>query len=150
MKHHKFRFEINGNFKVLMCRIFGHRLNDNVNHHWCNRCGLAYEKIYHPYSYRENIESRYIVDITGDNGERLKHRVEHDLFQLIKIVDTDKCGYRKLIEDNIIYVSPKNNHLNEFLEMTKKLYNGCAYRDKFGNCMQNCLTDICTFHPNNN
>ncbi len=48
MTHHKFRFGLKGNFKVLLCRIFGHRINDKPNHHRCGRCGLAYEECYHP------------------------------------------------------------------------------------------------------
>ena len=51
MKHHKFRFGIKGNIKVLFCRIFGHKLNNNPQNLWCERCGLAYEEIYHPSDY---------------------------------------------------------------------------------------------------
>ncbi len=48
MVHHRFRFGLKGNFKVLLCRFFGHRINNKPNHHWCERCGLAYEECYHP------------------------------------------------------------------------------------------------------
>jgi hypothetical protein len=34
-----------------MCRLFGHRLNNDPGHHWCGRCGLAYEEIYYPQDY---------------------------------------------------------------------------------------------------
>ena len=45
--HHRFRFGIKGNFKVLRCRIFGHRVSNDPSLHCCERCGLAYEEIYH-------------------------------------------------------------------------------------------------------
>ena len=47
--HHRFKFGLIGNVKVLMCRILGHRLNDNIEDEWCNRCKLAYEEIYPNY-----------------------------------------------------------------------------------------------------
>lgn len=53
MKHHKFRFGIIGNIKVLICRIFGHRLNDNQHYEWCQRCGLAYSEIYHKQIFKQ-------------------------------------------------------------------------------------------------
>ena len=48
MIYHRYRFGIKGNFKVLLCRIFGHRLNENPAFHWCERCGLYYGECYHP------------------------------------------------------------------------------------------------------
>ena len=51
MKYHRYRFGLIGNFKVLLCRIFGHRLNNNPGFHWCGRCGLAYEECYYPEDY---------------------------------------------------------------------------------------------------
>ncbi len=30
----------------ILCRLFGHRLNDDHRKLWCGRCGLAYEEIY--------------------------------------------------------------------------------------------------------
>lgn len=48
MKYHKLRFGLKKNLKVLICRIFGHRLNENPENHWCERCGLAYEECYFP------------------------------------------------------------------------------------------------------
>lgn len=51
MKYHRFRFGIKGNIKVLICRTFGHRINENPANHWCERCGLAYEECYHHTDY---------------------------------------------------------------------------------------------------
>jgi hypothetical protein len=46
MRHHKLRFGLKGNIKVIICRIFGHRINNDPRYHWCERCGLAYEECY--------------------------------------------------------------------------------------------------------
>lgn len=43
LKHHRFRFGLIGNQKVLLCRIFGHRVSDDPTGFACQRCGLAYE-----------------------------------------------------------------------------------------------------------
>jgi hypothetical protein len=51
MQYHKFRFGLKGNIKVFICRIFGHRINENPAYHWCERCGLAYEECYWPKDY---------------------------------------------------------------------------------------------------
>lgn len=52
MIYHKFRFKsIKENWNVLICKIFGHRINENPAHHWCERCGLAYEEAYYPLYY---------------------------------------------------------------------------------------------------
>lgn len=49
LRHHRFRFGFLGNLKVLICRIFGHRINNDKNYHSCQRCRLAYEEIYENY-----------------------------------------------------------------------------------------------------
>lgn len=46
MRYHKLRFGIKGNIKVILCRIFGHRINNDPRYHWCERFGLAYEECY--------------------------------------------------------------------------------------------------------
>lgn len=48
MNYHKFRFGFIGNIMVLLCRLFGHRLNENPSYHWCERCKLDYSEIYYP------------------------------------------------------------------------------------------------------
>lgn len=48
LKHHRFRFGLIGNLKVLICRIFGHRVSDDPTGFACQRCRLAYEEIYSP------------------------------------------------------------------------------------------------------
>lgn len=48
MHYHTYRFSFRKNIKVAICKIFGHRINDNPAFHWCERCGLAYEECYHP------------------------------------------------------------------------------------------------------
>jgi hypothetical protein len=47
LMHHHFRFGLKQNIKVATCRIFGHQINNNVEHKWCERCGLFYGEIYH-------------------------------------------------------------------------------------------------------
>ena len=56
MKYHQFRFGFWGNLKVLMCRIVGHRINEDPSHHCCERCGLAYEECYFPKDYYQESE----------------------------------------------------------------------------------------------
>lgn len=53
MVYHRFRLSYFGlkNIKNLLCRIFGHRLNENPAHHWCERCGLEYGECYKPLDY---------------------------------------------------------------------------------------------------
>lgn len=51
MKYHKFRFGLWKNLKVLLCKIVGHRINDDPSNHWCERCGLAYSECYFPIPY---------------------------------------------------------------------------------------------------
>lgn len=51
MIYHRYRFGILKNIKVWFCRTFGHQINDNPSHHWCERCGLAYEECYFPLDY---------------------------------------------------------------------------------------------------
>ena len=51
MKYHKLRFGLKKNIKIIVCRIFGHRINKNPKHEWCERCGLAYEECYYPLKY---------------------------------------------------------------------------------------------------
>jgi hypothetical protein len=55
MNYHKYRFGLKENIKVLLCKIFGHRLNENPTHFWCERCGLSYESCYHPRKYFEEL-----------------------------------------------------------------------------------------------
>lgn len=51
MIYHRFRFGFKKNINVLLCRVVGHRLNDEPKFHSCGRCGLAYEECYHPRDY---------------------------------------------------------------------------------------------------
>lgn len=46
LMHHQYRFGFK-NIKVWFCRTFGHQVNNNFNHKWCQRCGLATTEIYH-------------------------------------------------------------------------------------------------------
>ena len=48
MTYHKYRFGLRENIKVFLCRTFGHRLNENPAHHWCERCKLYYGECYYP------------------------------------------------------------------------------------------------------
>lgn len=40
--------KINLKLKIITCKIFGHRINENPNSKWCERCGLGFDEIYHP------------------------------------------------------------------------------------------------------
>jgi hypothetical protein len=44
--HHRYRFGLLRNLKVFICRTFGHQMNDNMEHEWCQRCGLCSTEIY--------------------------------------------------------------------------------------------------------
>ena len=45
--HYRFRHGLWQNVKIWFCRTFGHEVNTNVEHKWCERCGLFYGEIYH-------------------------------------------------------------------------------------------------------
>ena len=47
LMHHHYRFGFRKNFKVWICRVFGHRINNEVKDKWCERCGLFYGEIYY-------------------------------------------------------------------------------------------------------
>lgn len=54
MIYHKFnlkRFGLIGNLKILLCKVFGHRVGKTPTVQCCARCGLAYEEIYFPEDY---------------------------------------------------------------------------------------------------
>lgn len=51
MIYHRFRFGFRKNLKVLLCRMVGHRLNEDPKLLSCERCGLAYEEAYYPLDY---------------------------------------------------------------------------------------------------
>ena len=53
MQYHRYRFGFIGNIKVLLCKIFGHRLNEDPKYAWCERCNLAYSECYYPKNYAE-------------------------------------------------------------------------------------------------
>lgn len=76
MIYHKFRFGFKANFKVLICRIFGHRINENPAHHWCERCGLAYEEAYHGIGEGYWMESGVIDKAMYDENGNYKRAIE--------------------------------------------------------------------------
>lgn len=47
-------------FPRLLCLVVGHRINNEPDCHWCQRCGLAYSECYHPKDFYVNFigESR--------------------------------------------------------------------------------------------
>ena len=53
MQYHNYRFGFKGNIKVLVCKLLGHRLNDDASSAWCGRCNLAYSECYYPQNYAE-------------------------------------------------------------------------------------------------
>lgn len=68
LKHHRFRFGLIGNLKVLLCRIFGHRVSDDPTGFACQRCRLAYEEIYSP-GYWANMLEWFGSDDRDDDVE---------------------------------------------------------------------------------
>lgn len=70
--YHNFRFGLVGNFRVLMCRMLGHRLSKKPGHYCCQRCGLAYEEIYHKKGKGYYIEA----GIVEDDDTRVPAQVE--------------------------------------------------------------------------
>jgi len=106
--YHRFRFGLIGNLKVLTCRIFGHRLNNNPAYHWCERCGMVYEEIYHNigdgYFMESGIIDKNLYDVDGNykysteiNGE--EYPLRKPVFDLLlatskerdELKGVDKC-----------------------------------------------------------
>jgi len=74
--HHYFRFGVIGNVNVLICRIFGHRVNNNPAHSSCERCGLAYQEIYYKKGEGYFIESGIIDKSLFDKDGNYKYSTE--------------------------------------------------------------------------
>ena len=53
MIYHNYKFGLRGNVSVFLCKLFGHRLNEDPKYAWCERCGLCYEECYYPKNYAE-------------------------------------------------------------------------------------------------
>lgn len=53
MKYHNVEItnSLGRNLRIVICRVFGHRINKFPAHHWCDRCNMAYEECYHPLDY---------------------------------------------------------------------------------------------------
>ena len=77
MKYHKYRFGLKSNIKNFICRIFGHRLNENPKFHWCGRCGLAYEECYYPDDFW--VDSGIVKVPENEIGEYLLERIKRKL-----------------------------------------------------------------------
>ena len=77
MKYHKYRFGLIRNFKVFLCKTFGHRLNEDPSHHWCGRCGLCYEECYFPDDYY--IESGIVKVPENETGDYLAEKARNIL-----------------------------------------------------------------------
>lgn len=43
----------------IICRLFGHRINDDHKDLSCGRCGLAYEEIYNGLEYYGDMRERF-------------------------------------------------------------------------------------------
>jgi len=99
MIYHRFRFGWRQNLNVLICRIFGHKLNDDPSNLGCGRCGLAYEECYYPRDYF--IESgliKFSIKDQQEKDEYKKREYEREfnivtkndpfIFLRIKMVDT--------------------------------------------------------------
>lgn len=62
MKYHKIKLDSNF-FNRLICKIFGHRLNEKPQHKWCERCGLAYSEAYYPDCYYTKSQSEVVLEM---------------------------------------------------------------------------------------
>lgn len=74
MKYHGLRFGIWKNVKVLFCRAFGHRINENPANHWCERCNLAYEECYYPLDWW--VESGIVTVPDDEAAEYIAEQIE--------------------------------------------------------------------------
>jgi len=86
MQHH-YRFGLLKNIKVWFCRTFGHKMNDEKKHQWCDRCGLASSEIYHS---QKDDEDEQMEKLTEHNSEVISDFIEH-----VK----DRTGH--IIQDNV-------------------------------------------------
>jgi|GEM_PF-5432901 len=53
MEYHSFKLSrgLRYNIRVFICKIFGHRINDDPSDYTCGRCKLSYEDCYYPKNY---------------------------------------------------------------------------------------------------
>ncbi len=72
MIYHKFRFGLICNFKVLLCRLFGHRINNDPSVHACQRCHLVYSECYYPDNWYDKTQLPFKkVDVSLGYGDEL-------------------------------------------------------------------------------
>lgn len=103
MKYHNLKLKnpIRRNFKILLCRLFGHRINENPHHPWCNRCGLAYGEAYKP------LDWFYMTGITKETKPIIQpHICNHPSCAIIYYAD-DGHG-----EDECTLCGTKQENLN--------------------------------------
>ena len=53
------KFGLKQNINIVICRIFGHRINNTPSHQICQRCRLCYEECYYPLDYLEIMFKEY-------------------------------------------------------------------------------------------
>jgi len=76
------RFGINQLFRVVICRLLGHRVSDDPEYNTCARCGLAYEEIYHKIGEGWFIESGIV-----SKDSILENMTEREVKELIKDIE---------------------------------------------------------------
>lgn len=94
-------------FNAIMCRLVGHRLNNEPRHSWCGRCGLAYEEVYHiPWTTQAEQPKNYHMIMREEYGpdkkkpaaqavQKPKKVSQHQLFV------TAEQAYEKCLEYNV-------------------------------------------------
>ncbi len=89
MKYHKFS----------LCKILGHRINENPAHHWCERCKLAYEECYYPKDYYKE------SGIT-------KPEIDYKEIDNIEFADVDYADYPDFSDAYIVSADYKGEPMN--------------------------------------
>ena len=102
--HHRFRFGIVGNLKVVNCRMFGHKINNNPAHPWCERCGMVYEEIYQNIGEGYFLESGIIDKTLFDEKGHYKHSTT---------IDGEEYPLRKPVFDLLMKISVERDILKE-------------------------------------
>jgi hypothetical protein len=136
MIYHRFRFGWRQNLNVLICRIFGHKLNEDSSNSSCGRCGLAYEECYYPRDFY--IEAGIIKFEKKDEEEKLKYK-KREFEREFKIAATDDAGIATRIIDVSVPVfcidKRDGKILNNKFESEMPSYGMMTQVDQYKSCV---------------
>lgn len=115
MQHRKLsiHFSIKENINILLCKIFGHRINEDPANHWCERCSLPYDRCYQP------------KDYFAESGLSAIPPVEHDFkitkptgdIEFVTVVDEPKQVAEFFLKS--IYSNCKIEYLEDYFGLSK-------------------------------